>query len=125
MDNHRIDLTWEGEERFRTVLKLLVDKHGRGSKKKSFTHYIDDPDYGLILLWAARENAIEFSKPLSGEQLVDFAWEWLQEQDYGREPDHDGSNGKGWRLFNEAWGHVKHDWAAFVAIQPAWAMYGK
>lgn len=123
MDNHRIDLTWEGEERFRTVLGLLVDKHG--GKHKSFTHYIEDPNYGLILLWTDRDNATKFPRAKNAKRLVDFAWEWLQKQDYGREPDHDGSNGKGWRLFNEAWGHVKNDWAAFVAIQPAWAMYGK
>lgn len=124
MDNHRIDLTWEGEERFRTVLSLLVNEHGR-RKDKSFTHYAEDPDYGLILYWTDSKDAKKLPRPMTGDQLVNFAWDWLQKQDYGSQPDHDGSNGKGWRIFNESWGHVKRDWAAFCAIQPIWAMYGK
>jgi hypothetical protein len=24
---------------------------------------------------------------------------WLEEVDYGEEPDHDGANGKGWRVY--------------------------
>ena len=125
MDNHRIDITWEGEDRFRLILGLLVQKHGGRRKDKFFTHYIDDPDYGLILMWTNRDNAVKFDKPKGRAELVDFAWQWLQDQDYGPQPDHDGSNGKGWRIFNESWGHVNNDWAAFCAIQPVWAMYGK
>lgn len=45
--------------------------------------------------------------------------------DYGRQPDHDGDNEKGWRLYNETWGMVGGDHSAFAAVEPAWAMYGK
>src|SRR5690349_24893058 len=43
---------------------------------------------------------------------------WLAEADYGPQPDHDGDNSKGWRIYNEAWGHVDNLWGAIVAIQP-------
>ncbi|MGD9726285.1 MAG: hypothetical protein AB7L09_01415 [Nitrospira sp.] len=124
MDNHRIDLVWEGEARFRTVLGLLVAQHNR--RNGMFTHYSTrDPNYGLILYWSVSGNADPLPSPMTGEELVDFAWNWLLTASYGDQPDHDGSNGRGWRIFNEAWGHVKHDWAAFCAIQPVWSMYGK
>lgn len=55
----------------------------------------------------------------------DFAWNWLQQTDYGEEPDHDGSNGRGWTIFNGDWGHVFHAWQGIIAIRPEWAMYGK
>ena len=125
MDNHRIDLTWKGEERFKNILGLLAQAHGGRRKDKNFTHYSADPDYGLILYWADSSRAEKLPGPMDAAQLVDFAWEWLQKQDFGKQPDHDGSNSKGWRIFNEAWGHVKGEWAAFCAIQPIWAMHGK
>ena len=65
------------------------------------------------------------SGPMTLEQAADFAVGWLEHADYGREPDHGGDNGKGWRLYCEDWGHVDHDHYAFAAVQPVWAMYGK
>ncbi len=56
---------------------------------------------------------------------VEFAEKWLEQQDFGEEPDHDGSNGKGFVVFNQPWGHVAGDQYSFVAIGPAWAMRGK
>ena len=123
MDNHRIDLTWEGDDRLREVLTMLLSKWGRRDKR--FTHYLDDPDYGLILYWTDRDHATKLPRPMSMKRYIEFAIEWLHKQDYGKEPDHDGSNGKGWRVFNESWGHVKSDWGGICAIQPVWAMYGK
>lgn len=60
------------------------------------------------------------------EDLLPFVTGWLKETDYGNEPDHDGSNGKGWRVYNHNWGQVIGCGSySFVAIEPAWAMYGK
>jgi hypothetical protein len=57
--------------------------------------------------------------------LTDFVSKWLSQVDYGTEPDHDGSNGKGWTVWNDSWGRVNGEWQSFVAIKPTWAMYGK
>lgn len=63
--------------------------------------------------------------PLDLNTSISFAWHWLTTSaDYGNEPDHDGDNGKGWRVYNENWGRVG-SFYGFVAIKPAWAMYGK
>lgn len=59
----------------------------------------------------------------------DEAWPmikaWLDETDYGPEPDTDGHNGKGYRIFCEGCGYVCGMWQAFVGIEPAWLTYGK
>lgn len=50
---------------------------------------------------------------------------WLEAVEYGPEPNHDGDNKKGWRVFNERYSHVSGLWQAFVAIEPVWLEYGK
>ena len=59
------------------------------------------------------------------ELAADFAAGWLGHANYGNAPDHDGDNGKGWRLYCEGCGYVDNDHYAFAAVQPVWAMYGK
>lgn len=82
------------------------------------------------------DNRYRSSDPEGGDQVAlpftldaagtaDFAARWLAEADYGREPDHDGDNGRGWRVYNEGWGHVDSHHAAIIAVTPSWAMYGK
>lgn len=70
-------------------------------------------------------NYKDFPIELDCETSSDFAWSWLNKQDFGEEPDHDGSNSHGFVVFNETWGLVGSDYSAFVAIGPAWAMHGK
>lgn len=81
----------------------------------------------LIFYWTKtdRPDFVAFPFTLDAEGAADFASRWLAEEDYGRQPDHDGDNGKGWRLYCEGWGHVDSEYQAFVAVSPRWAMYGK
>jgi hypothetical protein len=85
----------------------------------------DDGVPTLILLWSEERGATKFPFPLSIKQSAQFIIDWLGSLDYGWQPDHDGDNGKGWRLFTESWGHVAGHSYAIIAAQPAWAMYGK
>lgn len=63
---------------------------------------------------------------MSGEGIKPIIEAWQNDvAAYGNEPRHDGDNGRGLRIFNEAWGHVGGDWTAFMGIEPAWLMYGK
>lgn len=124
MDNQRIDVTWEGKERFYTLLSMAVEA-SPGCKVAS---YWADDEHGLVFRWhdgSSSRSSTKFPTPVNAEAACDFAWGWLRTQDYGKQPDHDGDNGKGWRIYNESWGHVASDHYAFIAIQPAWAMYGK
>lgn len=83
----------------------------------------------LVLYWVDPEKSVEgyhpFPAPVDAEAAAPFIRAWLDVVDYGRQPDHDGDNAKGWRVYNESWGHVAGRFQAFVAIEPAWFMYGK
>jgi hypothetical protein len=76
-------------------------------------------DYNLT------ENAVAFPFKATPALCADFARRWLAEVNYGDEPDHDGSNSKGWRVYNEKFGHIDNSWNAVIAVSPVWAMHGK
>lgn len=66
-----------------------------------------------------------FVAPVGPEEAVTIVKSFLAKQDYGPEPDHDGSNKKSWRIYNEEWGHVGGNHYAFAAVEPVWEMFGK
>lgn len=123
MDNFKIDVVCEGAERLKPALEIAFGKH-------KATHYTVH-NKALVFFWtepkSIRKDVVVHVLPfsLTKEAAPAFVNEWLKQQDYGKEPDHDGSNSKGWRVFNESWGQVFNWWEAFVAIEPVWAMYGK
>lgn len=148
MDNFHIDVTCEGARTLRLVMDLAFTQHSR------VTHYAiraaeegefyDLPDGmevkfplslqirkrakppRLVFMWTdGGRDAVKLPFSLDAEGATDFACRWLAEQDYGREPDHDGDNGKGWRAYCEGWGHVDGEYQGFLAITPEYAMYGK
>lgn len=152
MDNQCLDITSEGTIGIGHALAILwraatpggLATHYKVAKYTERTNYycydregqhrtrhstrLEDDPKGcdtLILLWSAERDATSLPFPLNQEQAADFIRNWLGTLDYGTQPDHDGSNGKGWRLFTEAWGHVAGHHYAIVGVQPAWAMYGK
>lgn len=50
---------------------------------------------------------------------------WLTETEFPQQPDHDGSNSRGWRIYNETWGHVEGSFYGCFAVEPRWQMHGK
>jgi hypothetical protein len=69
----------------------------------------------------------KFLFPMTSEDMISYGWRWIKNKNtlYPPEPDHDGSNHKGFSIGNEEWGHVLHDCHAFAYIKPDWQMYGK
>lgn len=121
MDNFRVDITSEGKESLKTALGLFRRKVtgysiGEGSVA---------PRKRLVLYWGPSEAATPLPVALSLEQAADLAVAWLEAADYGAKPQHEGSNGKGFRLYCEAWGQIDGDSFAFAALEPVWAIYGK
>jgi hypothetical protein len=118
VDNLRVDVTSEGRELLALVLALFGRRHAEGYK-------LDGKRF--VLYWSLTSTAAvtPFPFKMTIPQLADFVLGWLSEADYGPEPDHDGDNGKGWRCYNEGWGHIGGEWQAFAAVEPVWAMYGK
>lgn len=118
MDNFAFDMTSEGDEALKTALSLFRPPGGK------VTGYSTDGKR-LVFFWSDSQTATKLPFPMTLSQAADFASGWLQHADYGGQPDHDGDNGKGWRLYCENWGQIGRDPYAFAAIEPAWAMYGK
>lgn len=125
MDNFNFDITWEGKERFIEILRLVLRSQGSGK----ISHYFVTESHGLILCWTGGQGLTPLPYVMDTDTVINFAWGWLNSEEarrmLGSEPDHDGDNGYGWRLFNESWGRVAGRWEAVIAIQPVWAIYGK
>lgn len=123
MDNFHIDITSEGD-----LAKAMEIAFQRPTQKAE--GYLVDPKFGLIFFWSCSDSyppqgLVRLPFKLDSAGAADFARRWLEEQDYGREPDHDGDNGRGWRMYNNDWSKVNGLSYSIVAVQPAWAMYGK
>lgn len=123
MDNFHIDITSEGD--LRSAMELAFRQPVFRAEG-----YLIDPDRGLIFFWGGFNNhppdgLIRLPFKLDAIGAADFAERWLAEQDYGEQPDHDGDNGRGWRLYNDEWGRVGGLTYSFIAVKPEWAMYGK
>ena len=96
-------------------------KYGREPKPLRLVFY--DNRYASSEPEGRDQIALPFTLDAAG--AADFAARWLAEADYGKQPDHDGDNGRGWRAYVEGWGHVDGHHRAIVAISPSWAIYGK
>lgn len=139
-DNYRFDMTGVDLElalrvAFQAPRPGLVQRQERRAR-----YWSERPAEGdgreslpasLVLHWTkpyssgAIEGVHEFPVDITVDLAVPLVSAWLEQVDYPREPGHDGSNSKGWRVYNEAWGHIGNDRSAFVAIEPAWLMHGK
>ncbi len=118
MDNLHVSVTSEGADALLATLRLFNQKAACGYRVEQKR---------IIFYWAAadRKDYHQFPFRMTIEQVAQFALTWLSQADYGKEPDHDGDNGKGWKCYCEGWGHVASEYQAFAAVEPAWAMYGK
>lgn len=120
MDNRHIDITSEGAEDLKKALSLFKPP---GDKVAAFS--TDKDGKRLIFYWHEHQQATKFPFQMDLDRAADFAAGWLDQVDYGPQPDHDGDNEKGWRVYCEDCGYIKDIPYAFAAIEPAWAMHGK
>jgi hypothetical protein len=127
MDNFSIDITCQGKASLALAIQIV------SSFRKIAVAYRIHPEKGMILYWSkpdkgASADIVALPFAHESEAITNLVWGWLNSKEctpIGPEPDHDGSNGRGWHLYNESWGHVDNDWRAFIAVRPAWAQYGK
>lgn len=137
-----VDMTSEGKGALAALLSLLWEQQGyngnnfrtgekRGAKfiaMRDPGHVLDFKAHRLIFFWSKSPTATDIQElpiTLDAEGASYLANNWLETAEYGPEPDTDGHCNKGWRVYNEAWGHVDDDPYAFLAIEPAWIEYGK
>lgn len=152
MDNFRFDMICEGDSMLEEALKLVWkatgnEGEGLGTRRRGATHYavrepvkaVKDPSKPhldnsgkprriVFFSYASSslsDDLVRLPFHLDAKGAADFARRWLAEADYGKEPDHDGSNKRGWRVYNEACGQVDDNHGAIIAVAPVWATYGK
>ncbi len=129
MDNFKVDVTARGSDVLSHTIELALCGHFHAA---SFTEVTVGDHKMLVLHWYYREGSgqTKFPYPFKLEQLLPFITGWLENQDYGSEPDLDGSCSKGWSLFtnipyeqrktiNQAWDCV------LFAVRPEWAEHHK
>ena len=125
MDNFEFVFTGDSIESLKTAITLLPYRQTAAWK---VVRRQGLPSY-LILYWhaesVAKTGVVPFPSPVDSDIVADFVWAWLRAQDYGPEPDHDGSNEKGFRMWTEAWGRVDDETYSYIAIRPLWTWYGK
>lgn len=123
MNNFKMDVVSEGDQSLEYAFQIAFGRHSGA------THWLVK-DNVLGFFWVDPKITGHPAQPFvvrySAAECADFAKKWLERgADYGREPDHDGDNGKGWHVSTEGWGHVFGSYAGIVKVAPAWAMYGK
>lgn len=85
---------------------------------------------GMVFLWH-EDNiygtpAKVLPYPMSADAAINFFRDWLEVVTYPEEPDHDGSNVKGFLVSTgNYWGHVEECSYAFLGVYPVWQEYGK
>jgi hypothetical protein len=129
MDNFSIDIRNDGN-----ILRALEIAFEHCPGKTAVAYLVENnarPGDGgsilsrLLFFWNKDKVATDLPFKLDVVGAADFAQRWLAEQNYGNEPDHDGDNGRGWRVYNKSLGRATGHAYSFVAIEPCWAEYGK
>lgn len=125
MDNFRINITAIGDQTLQAAMRMVFDHNAPGKRAEAYTV---DSEHGMIFLWhmhSSHTNAVALPFKMDADGAADFARRWLLDLDYGKQPDHDGDNERGWRLYTETWGKVASLDYSICAVQPMWAMFGK
>lgn len=131
-DNFHFDLTGVSMER---AMGVAFSQHPKGAvgwrempvgdRAEEAVGGANKSKLRLVLFWIMDADVVPFPAQMDAESCTPFVKAWLGAADYGTQPDQDGDNEKGFRAYNEVWGHVARRYQAFVAIEPVWLMYGK
>jgi len=146
MSNLHIDITCAGHQQLVIAMNFacsvmgIREKFPSSGKFAGFTHFVVRPALEAIRIeqqpWMnkrARPQRLVlvrcFGAPepgteklpftIYGEGAAFFAWQWLREATFPKQPDHDGDNVRdGWRLLN-------CDGYSTLTIEPTWREIGK
>jgi hypothetical protein len=116
MDNFEFTMTGYGMV---ALIKALECVDMRYSKVEGWKKTGNE----LCMFWAANgETTNQLIIPVKPSSMVAMIEAWLQAQTYPPEPDHDGSNSKGWKITTK---RDAKPWSFAFTIEPCWAMHGK
>lgn len=129
---------YHGTKQLELAVELAMRQKGyEESNKMRVCGWSVDKEKGLILHWYQPSNPINpfnlFMVKMGPQEIVPHIAAWLDQADYDayekekwtNDCKHDGHNGKGFLLYMEDWGHVRHDSSAMFAVKPCYMWYGK
>jgi hypothetical protein len=80
----------------------------------------------IVLFEYPHSSMTPFPAPMPVSFVAAMVHAWLTTATYPEEPDHDGDNERGWRLYKEDWGRIdKFEHGSVCAIEPMWIEYDK
>lgn len=114
----------------RDALRLVFAQKGENTTAKAWSF---NKEKGFVLYWFAAEGTNALPTPLTADEITPIVEAWLHSsqaketklEGWDVDASHDGSNGKGWRVYVEKWGRVADSTYAICAITPAFMWYGK
>jgi hypothetical protein len=124
----KVDVISEGAKHLDLAIRIAMEYHVTSdrSKEPTVSHWMEE-DGRLIFLWSGTDGGNAFVVPHTREMLVPLILSWLTKQDYGEEPDMDGSVSKGWRLKAAPFllpSHKARFYMQFM-VTPEWMEYHK
>jgi hypothetical protein len=130
-DNRIFDINGVDKTHFELAIDLAIGIAGHSK----IVGWSFKKEKGLILHWYEPSN-ISIHKFISAPNPVSIAnmvWDWLDSEEastvdlahWDVDMNHDGHNGRGWRIYVDGWGHVGTDTSAICAIKPIYVWYGK
>jgi hypothetical protein len=139
MDNRQFNVNGKGKDMLLRALELACIQKGSEDVPAAIRGWKITPEHGMILYWAVdnpRESGV-YPLPFPGcsaSDMLAMIWVWLENSEqramvkvdkWDANAHHDGSNGHGWRVYCEDWGHVDGNSFAICAVKPVWLWYGK
>lgn len=89
---------------------LILGEINKDTREKVDVLYIYSTDEG--------KSRFPFEKEVTDpKRLANFILDFLDVVSYPPQPDHDGSNKKGYDITSEKWN--------YISVKPCWMMYGK
>lgn len=116
----------ESREHFDLAMKIAWDNCSGGVAG----FYSLDKELGMVFYWSCDSSSKKIS-PLPYKMNLtaakEFVWNWLKATELDEEePDHDGSNNKGWLLqCGSDAKRLADSPYAFLAVKPVWQEYWK
>jgi hypothetical protein len=124
----QVDVTSEGSKHLDLAIRIAMEYHVTSDRAKEPTvsHWLEE-DGKLIFLSSGTDGGNAFVVPHTREMLIPLIGAWLAKQEYGEEPDIDGSVSKGWRLKSAPFLLPDHKARFYMQffVQPAYLEYHK
>lgn len=134
MDNRQFNVNGEGQDMLLRALELACMQEGHAGCPAKIRSWKVIPEFGMVLYWTEKEGNPLPGSGATAAEFLPMLWAWLNDPEEAKQvkltqwdvdADHDGSNGSGWRVYVEDWGHVGHNSYAICAVKPVFLWFGK